>query len=91
MRRQLRVSVACVVAFLSVLFGLPVLNYLAPELMGRQVLGFTLTWAVLGVGFFPAVWIIAWIFIRYSIALEEREWREVAAQEPNAESRQLQD
>jgi len=91
MQRQLRLSIACVVAFLSVLLGLPVLNYLVPELMGRRVLGFTLTWMVLGVGFFPAVWVIAWVFIRRSIALEEWEWREVAAQEEKASGEQLQD
>lgn len=42
MRRQLRLSVACVVAFLSVLFGLPILNYAAPDFMARRVFGFTL-------------------------------------------------
>jgi len=89
MRRQLRLSVACVVAFLSVLFGLPILNYLVPDLMGRRVLGFTLTWMVLGVGFFPAVWVIAWVFIRRSIALEEREWREVTLQQNRAQANSL--
>jgi len=90
MRRQLRLSIACVVAFLSVLFGLPVLNYLSPELMGRRVFGFTLTWLILGVCFFPAVWAIAWIFIRRSIALEEQEWREVASRESRAASQESQ-
>ncbi len=91
MRRQLRLSIACVVAFLSVLLGLPIVNYLAPDFMGRRVLGFTLTWMVLGVGFFPAVWVIAWVFIRRSIALEEWEWREVAANGAKASSERLQD
>ncbi len=91
MRRQLRVSIACVVAFLSVLFGLPILNYLFPEAMGRRVLGFTFTWLVLGVGFFPAVWVIAWVFIRRSISLEQREWREASRQENDAATQQSQD
>lgn len=91
MRRQLRLSIACVVAFLSVLFGLPILNYLSPELMSQRVFGFTLTWLILGVGFFPAVWAIAWIFIRRSIALEEQEWREVASRESGVASQQVQD
>jgi len=91
MRRQLRLSIACMVAFLSVLFGLPILNYLAPDLMSRRVLGFTLTWLVLGVGFFPAVWGIAWFFIRRSIGLEEQEWREVSSHETKAASEQFQD
>jgi uncharacterized membrane protein (DUF485 family) len=54
------------------------LNYFFPELMARRVFGFTLTWFILGVLFFPLVWIISWLFIRRSIALEEAEVREVA-------------
>ena len=77
MRRQLRLSVACAGAFLLVLLGLPLLNYLAPTLMATTLGGFTLTWLVLGILFFPFVWLIAWIFIRRSIALEETEARAV--------------
>ena len=77
MRRQLRLSVFCAAAFLLVLLGLPLVNYFWPELMAMRVFGFTLTWLILGIGFFPAVWLIAWIFIRRSIALEEAEVSEL--------------
>ena len=73
MRRQLRLSIVCAAAFMVVLFGLPLLNYFQPALMATRVGGFTLTWLILGVLFFPAVWVISWIFIRRSIALEEDE------------------
>ncbi len=73
MKRQLRLSIACAVAFLLLLFGLPLLNYVAPALMAKRVGGFTLSWLVLGVLFFPYVWIIARIFITRSIALENAE------------------
>lgn len=73
MRRQLMLSLSCALAFLVALLGLPLLNYYAPEFMARRVAGFTLSWLVLGVLFFPFVWIIAWIFIKRSIALEEEE------------------
>jgi uncharacterized membrane protein (DUF485 family) len=73
MKRQLRLSIACASAFLLLLFGLPVMNYLAPELMATRVGGFTLSWLVLGVLFFPYVWIIAKWFIVRSIALENAE------------------
>lgn len=76
MRRQVRLSIACAAAFLVVLLGLPLANYFAPELMATRVLGFPLTWLVLGVLFFPAVWIISWIFIRRSLRLEDEEVRE---------------
>src|SRR2546430_12606004 len=73
MRKQLRLSIFCAASFLLVLLGLPLVNYFLPELMATRVLGFTLTWLMLGIGFFPAVWLIAWIFIRRSIALEDSE------------------
>lgn len=78
MRKQLKLSIACALAFLLVLFGLPLANYFFPELMATRMFGgFTLTWFLLGIGFFPAVWTISFYFIRRSIALEEEEVREV--------------
>ena len=78
MRRQLGLSVACALAFMVMLFGLPLANYFLPELMSVRVFGgFTLTWFLLGIACFPAVWVISWYFIRRSIALEQAEVREV--------------
>ena len=77
-KRQLKLSIACAATFLVALLGMPLLNYYAPELMARRLFGFTLTWFILGVMFFPFVWIISWLFIRRSIALEEAEVVEVA-------------
>lgn len=73
MRRQLKLSVTCAATFLIALIGMPLLNYFAPDLMATRVAGFTLTWLILGVLFFPFVWIISWRFIRRSIALENDE------------------
>lgn len=78
MRRQLKLSIACAGAFIILLFGLPIMNFLAPALMGIRVGGFTLSWLILGVLFFPYVWIIAKIFINRSIALENAEVRVAA-------------
>src|SRR5688572_13176596 len=77
MRKQLKLSIACALAFLVVLLGLPLANYFWPELMATRVFGFTLTWFLLGIGFFPAVWCISYFFIKRSIALEEEEVAEV--------------
>jgi uncharacterized membrane protein (DUF485 family) len=76
MRRQLRLSMACAATFVVALLGLPLANYFLPELMAKRVFGFTLTWLILGVLFFPYVWIISYAFIRRSIALEDAEVRE---------------
>jgi uncharacterized membrane protein (DUF485 family) len=73
MRRQFRLSLFCAALFMAGLFGLPLANYYLPDLMATRVFGFTLSWLILGVGFFPAVWLIAWFFIKYSMALEESE------------------
>ena len=77
MRRQLKLSIACAVAFLLLLLGLPLANYFAPELMATRVAGFTLTWLILGVLFFPIVWVISFVFIKRSIWLEEDEVAQV--------------
>jgi len=84
MARQLRLSIACAATFVIALIALPMLNYYAPELMGRRIFGFTLTWFVLGVLFFPFVWIISYYFIKRSIALEEGEARSVQNSGGNA-------
>jgi uncharacterized membrane protein (DUF485 family) len=86
MRKQLKLSIACALAFLVVLLGLPLANYFLPELMATRVFGFTLTWFLLGIGFFPAVWLISFVFIRRSIRLEEEEVAEVKRGEGEKES-----
>src|SRR5262245_63522961 len=73
MRRQLRLSIACAATFVVALIALPLLNYYLPELMSRRIFGFTLTWFVLGILFFPFVWIISYLFIRRSISFEAQE------------------
>ena len=77
MRKQLKLSIACALSFLLVVLGLPLANYFAPELMATRIFGFTLTWFMLGIGFFPAVWCISFYFIKRSIALEQEEVAEV--------------
>jgi uncharacterized membrane protein (DUF485 family) len=77
MRRQLRLSILCAGAFLVGVLGLPLVNYFLPDLVSIRIFGFTLTWLILGIAFFPLVWLIAWLFIKRSIALENAEVAEV--------------
>ena len=77
MRRQLKLSITCAATFLFALLGLPSLNYFFPEIMATRVFGFTLTWLLLGILFFPVVWLISYLFIKRSIALEAAEVAEV--------------
>ena len=85
MKRQLKVSIACALTFLIALLGLPLANYFWPDFMAVRVFGFTLTWFVLGVLFFPFVWIISYVFIRRSIALEKSEVDEVNRRDAEAQ------
>ena len=78
MRRQLALSISCAATFMVALLGLPLLNYFAPQLMATRVAGFTLSWLVVGVLFFPFVWVISFVFIKRSIALEDDEVAQVA-------------
>jgi uncharacterized membrane protein (DUF485 family) len=80
MRRQLSLSISCAATFLVALLGMPLMNYYAPALMATRVAGFTLSWLVIGVLFFPFVWIISYAFIKRSIALEEDEVAQVQSQ-----------
>jgi uncharacterized membrane protein (DUF485 family) len=84
MRRQLKLSIVCAATFIIALFCLPLLNFYAPDFMAQRVGGFTLTWLILGVLFFPYVWIISYAFIRRSIALEDSEVREIQVQDGEA-------
>ncbi len=77
MQRQLKLSITCAATFLFALLGLPLLNYFFPEAMATRVFGFTLTWLLLGILFFPLVWVISYLFIKRSIALEAAEVAEV--------------
>ncbi len=87
MRRQLKLSITCALSFLIALLGLPLLNYFMPGAMSGRVAGFTLSWLILGILFFPLVWGIAWVFIRRSIALEELEVDEVNARKGQSTTR----
>jgi uncharacterized membrane protein (DUF485 family) len=78
MKRQLKLSISCATAFAVLLFGLPLMNFLLPGLMAQRVGGLTLSWLILGVLFFPYVWIIARVFITRSMALEVDEVRHAA-------------
>ena len=73
MRDQLKLSIACALCFVVALIALPLLNYYQAAFMAQRIWGFTLTWLILGVLFFPFVWIISYVFIQRSIALENAE------------------
>jgi len=70
MGRQAALSLRVAAVFLVLIFGLPVVNWLLPDLAGMRVGGFTLTWLFLGVLFYPLTWLLSGYFVRESDRLE---------------------
>lgn len=61
---QLRLA-GGVLAVLGVVVGaLPLLFTLAPQVLGRSVLGMPLTWTLLGLVVYPALVALGWFYVR---------------------------
>jgi uncharacterized membrane protein (DUF485 family) len=71
MRRQAALSIRVACGFVVLLVLLPLLNLYAPKLAARSVGGFTLTWLLLGVLFYPLTWLLSGYFVRRSDRIEE--------------------
>lgn len=70
MGRQAALSIRVAAVFLILIFGLPVVNWLLPDLAGARIGGFTFTWLFLGVLFYPLTWLLSGYFVRQSDRLE---------------------
>ena len=70
MQRQARLSLQVAALFLIPLLGLPLLNQNLPAVMNHQVLGFSVTWLILGVCFFPLTWLLSAYFVKKSDRIE---------------------
>jgi uncharacterized membrane protein (DUF485 family) len=83
MRKQATLSISISLVFLIILFGLPLFNLWFPELASRPVFGFTLSWLILGVLFYPVTWVLSWYYIRESDRIEAAcgDWRSVLGEE----------
>ncbi|RYG34524.1 DUF485 domain-containing protein [bacterium] len=70
MRRQAALSLKIAAVFVLILLGLPLLNLYAPSLMATRVGGFSLTWLLLAVLFYPVTWALSFWFVRDSDKIE---------------------
>lgn len=70
MRRQAALSLRVAVLFLIPLLVLPWLNQNQPALMNTRLFGFSLTWLILGICFFPLTWILSAYFVHRSDRIE---------------------
>ena len=83
MRRQAALSIRVAAIFLILIFGLPLVNWLLPQIALAPVGGFTLTWLLLGILFYPITWLLSGYFIRESDRIEAQ----IAAEYPHAEGK----
>ena len=71
MRRQARLGLRIAAVFVLILVGLPLLNLVLPDAMAARVGGFSLTWLLLAVLFYPVTWLLSWLFVRGSDRAED--------------------
>jgi len=70
MRRQASLSLRVAALFLVPLLGLPLINQNQSSFMNSRVFGFSVTWLILGICFFPLTWLLSAYFVHKSDAIE---------------------
>jgi len=70
MRRQAALSLRVAAVFVLLLVALPLANLYLPDLMGTKISGFTLTWLILAVLFYPITWLLSAYFVKTSEEVE---------------------
>ncbi len=77
LRRQAALGLRVAVVFLLAIFGVPLLNYFAPRAMQWRIpgVGFTLSWFLVGVLFYPLTWFLSNYFVQASEKLEHEDAR----------------
>ena len=76
MKRQAGLSLRVAVVFIAILIILPLFNLFAPELAAKSIVGFPLTWLLLGVLFYPLTWVLSSYFVSNSDRIEAEITRE---------------
>jgi uncharacterized membrane protein (DUF485 family) len=79
MRSQAQLSLKVAAVFLGLIFALPLINKFLPEVASTNIGGFTLTWLILAVLFYPITWVLSKWFINASNKIESelaKQYRE---------------
>lgn len=70
MRSQAALSLRIASVFLGLILALPLINYFLPDVAAFNIGGFTLSWLILGVLFYPITWVLSKWFILASNKIE---------------------
>lgn len=70
-KKQLKLSLSVAAVFIAVLVGLPLVNLYLPDLAKTNVGGFSLTWLILGVLFYPLTWVLSIWFVKSTERLDQ--------------------
>lgn len=79
MREQAVLGLRVAAVFVVLLLGMPLANLYLPEVAGSKMLGFTFTWLLLGVIFYPITWFLSVYFVRESDRIEAKHAKELGA------------
>jgi uncharacterized membrane protein (DUF485 family) len=79
MRRQALLSLRVAVVFLLIVFGLPLLTHFRPDWTQTPILGFPLSWFLLGLAFYPLSWALSFYFVKASEQLEADDAEQLSA------------
>jgi uncharacterized membrane protein (DUF485 family) len=63
LKRQRALSISVAIAFLVIIFSLPLLTFVLRPLPPLQIFGFALNWLFLGILIYPVIWALAFYFV----------------------------
>jgi putative solute:sodium symporter small subunit len=71
MRSQLGLSLRVLIVFISLFLGLPLLFYFEPNVSRYKIFGVALPWFFLGIGFYPILIGLAWVYNRSANRIDD--------------------
>ena len=71
MRSQLGLSLRVLTVFVSLFLGLPLLFYFEPGISDYRVFDISLPWLILGVGMYPLLIALAWVYNRSANRIDD--------------------
>lgn len=71
MRSQLGLSLRVLTVFVALFLGLPLLFYFDPGISRHKVFGISLPWFILGIGMYPLLIGLAWLYNRSADRIDD--------------------